>query len=259
MTINIHPIPALSDNYIWAIIDLEQKTALVVDPGSAKPVIEFLQAHSLQLKAILITHHHYDHTDGALELKHLYDALVFAPAVENVVGATSNVQDGDLIQIPDFPVSFEVIGIPGHTLGHVAYYSKGMLFCGDTLFAAGCGRIFEGTPEQMYASLQKLASLPDATDVYCGHEYTQNNLRFAQMVEPGNEDIEAKLEEVTDLRNHQLVTLPSTILSEKLTNPFLRCYSQEIISNLENATHTELTDPVDVFATLREWKNQFSS
>lgn len=258
MNINVYPIPILKDNYVWAIIDVSQNTAIIVDPGDAAPVAKFIDQQQLQLKGILITHHHWDHTNGTVELKEQYDVPVFAPAREQVSGTTTQVQEGDIVQINDFPLSFRVLDIPGHTLGHVAYYAAGMLFCGDTLFAAGCGRIFEGTPEQMYASLQKIAALPDDTKIYCAHEYTLNNLRFATVVEPSNQDIALRLQEVQRLSYADIPSLPSLLSLEKKTNPFLRCNEQELVKSTAKHAGYQLNDPVQIFYHLREWKNHFA-
>ena len=171
----IIPITALKDNYIWAIIDSQKKSALVVDPGEAKPVIDFLKQQQLTLVGILITHHHWDHTNGITELKEKFNIPVIGSAKENVSGVTKSVKEPDMIDLNN--KIFYVLDIPGHTLGHIAYYGLNSIFCGDTLFSAGCGRLFEGTPEQMYMTLQKMAALPDVTKIYCGHEYTQNKDR----------------------------------------------------------------------------------
>lgn len=258
MNITVYPIPILKDNYVWTIIDVSKNTAVIVDPGDAAPVARFLDQQRLQLKGILITHHHWDHTNGTVELKEQYDVPVFAPAREQVQGATTLVKEGDIVHIDDFPLAFQVIDIPGHTLGHVAYYANEMLFCGDTLFAAGCGRIFEGTPEQMYASLQKIAALPDETKIYCAHEYTLNNLRFAAAVEPNNQDIALRLQEVQRLSHADIPSLPSLLKIERKTNPFLRCHIPELIANTEKHAGSPLTDPVRIFYNLREWKNHFA-
>ena len=252
----ISPIPALKDNYVWAIIDPAQHTAWVVDPSEAKPVNEFLTQHQLTLTGILITHHHWDHTGGIAELISHYPVPVFAPAKENIVGVTHQVHEGDEIKItPSF--SLQVLEIPGHTLGHVAYYAPGIIFCGDTLFAAGCGRVFEGTMEQMYSSLQKIASLPDDTNIYCAHEYTLNNLRFAKLVEPNNQDIDERMKRVEAMRQQHKPSLPSTLKEEKATNPFLRCHQPEIVANLKRRTNLQSIHSIDIFSQLREWKDKF--
>lgn len=251
------PIPALKDNYIWALVDSATHRVLIVDPGEAAPVIAFLQKNKLTLVGILITHHHGDHTQGVSELTNLFDMPVFGPASESVKHMTHPLREGDSVQIPDFPLTLQVIDIPGHTVGHIAYYSHGMLFCGDTLFAAGCGRPFEGTPHQLFSSLQKLASYPDETKVYCAHEYTLNNLRFAELVEPGNQQIEKRMQQVFALRKQHQPSLPSTMGEEKATNPFLRCDSPEVIKSVEEYAGKKLETTVEVFTWLRKWKDNF--
>jgi len=239
MHTDITPIPALKDNYIWAIMNRTNNTVLIVDPGEAEPVNAFLHEHKLTLAGILLTHHHWDHTNGVASLGKQHHVPVIGPEKDRIAGLTRAVKEGDEVNIDGFPFTFKVMEIPGHTLGHIAYYSRGMLFCGDTLFAAGCGRIFEGTPPQMFATLQKLAALPDDTNVYCAHEYTVNNLRFAELAEPDNATIQKRMQKVRELRDQHLPSLPSTLGEEKATNPFLRC------------------DTVDEFTRLRKWKDDF--
>ena len=255
MNIKISPVSTLQDNYVWVIIDSENKSAIIVDPGEAAPVHQFLTQHQLKLKAILITHHHWDHTNGIAELLQHYQVPVFGAKKMETPEITNTVEDGANIKLP--PFAFDVIAIPGHTLNHIAYYAKGMLFCGDTLFAAGCGRMFEGTPQQLFHSLQKLAALPDDTNVYCAHEYTLNNLRFAKAVEPHNQKIMEKIEHIKKIREKQSPSLPSTILDEKETNPFLRCDSAEIKANVEAHIGKKLNSPLEIFTELRKWKDIF--
>lgn len=223
--LSILPIPALRDNYIWAIVDKDN--AIIIDPGETIPVEAFLHQHHLTLKAILLTHHHWDHVNGALELSRQYHVPIFGPADDNISFLTHPVREGDQVHIADFPLTLNVLDIPGHTLGHIAYVGDGMLFCGDTLFSAGCGKLFEGTAAQMYHSLKKLASLPGDTKVYCGHEYTYNNLKFAHMIEPGNQLINNHIAKVKILMENHKCTLPSTIKTELAINLFLRCKSSE--------------------------------
>ncbi|MFN7096556.1 MAG: hydroxyacylglutathione hydrolase, partial [Gammaproteobacteria bacterium] len=230
-------------------------TAIVIDPGDAKPVVTFLQQQQLQLNAILITHHHWDHSGGVAELKHHYDVPVYGKTRETVADITHPVAENDTIKLDN--LTLDVIEIPGHTLDHIAYYAPGMLFCGDTLFSAGCGRVFEGTTAQMYASLQKIAALPDDTAIYCGHEYTLNNLLFAQTVEPDNAPLAQKLAQVRQLRHENKSTLPSLLEAEKTFNPFLRCDKSSVIAAAEKYSHTSLNDPIDVFSVIRNWKNNF--
>lgn len=249
------PVRAFEDNYIWLLHN--GRHAVAVDPGEALPVLTILEQHSLQLSAILVTHHHGDHVEGIPELLERFPVPVFGPTREHIPGLTHPVGEGDLIELPDLAVPLKVLDVPGHTAGHVAYYGGNSLFCGDTLFACGCGRIFEGTPQQMYASLQKLARLPDDTAVYCAHEYTLASIRFAKAVEPGNQALLAR-----EARDQAAVaagrpTLPSTIALENLTNPFLRCEEPEIRQNTSRYAGKALLNPVDVFAALRQWKDTF--
>ena len=253
---DIYPIPALKDNYIWAIINSQQQ-AIIIDPGDARPVQTFLQQHQLTLHAILITHHHWDHTNGISALTQGLNIEVYGPKQDPVSGVTKKIAEHDIVSFPAFQLNFSILEIPGHTLGHIAYYAPGMLFCGDTLFAAGCGRLFEGTAEQMYTTLQKLAALPDDTAVYCAHEYTLHNLHFAQLVEPNNPHIQSRLKHVQSLRAQHKPSLPSIMSEEKLTNPFLRCEIDEVKQRAEKQSGVSLTNPVDVFRVVREWKDGF--
>lgn len=253
----VFPIPAFNDNYIWIQVDNEHKQAIVVDPGDAQPVLAFLQQHALTLKAILITHKHHDHTGGISTLLSVFpQAAVFSHPDDNIEETTHVISDNEIIYIQDH--DYHVITIPGHTRGHVAYYCKPMLFCGDTLFTNGCGRVFEGTAEQMLHSLKKLMTLPDDTHIYCGHEYTLDNIKFALQVEPNNEALQKRYEKTTQLRAHNNPTVPSTMQLEKATNPFLRCHEVSVIESVSNHTGKKLHDDVSVFAALRQWKNTFS-
>lgn len=252
---NIIAIPALKDNYIWAIVDDTSHSVIIVDPGDATPVIDFLKQKHLSLAAILITHHHWDHTNGVAELVNHFNVPVYGASKKNIPQVTNEVHDGDQISIGD--LHFQVLAIPGHTLDHVAYYAPDILFCGDTLFSSGCGRIFEGTPEQMYQTLQKLAALPADTKIYCGHEYTLNNLRFAQVIEPRNVEVDRRLQQIKLLRDNNLPSLPSLLSNEKKTNPFLRCDSPEVKTSVEKYAEQLLDNPVSIFTYLRKWKDQF--
>lgn len=257
MSIQILPILAFKDNYIWCLINEKTKHCLIVDPGEAKPVLTQLKQLNLTLDAILITHHHWDHTNGIRSILKLHPVPVFGPAKEKIVGMTQPVDEGDKVELTNWPISFEVFAIPGHTLGHIAYYGNKFLFCGDTLFTGGCGRLFEGTPEQMLNSLNKLAQLPDETQVYCGHEYTLANLHFAQAVEPSNAHIKERLEKTRELRQKNLASVPSSLGEEHLTNPFLRCDNPEIAHRVEKRTGKKFSTPVEIFTYLRQWKNNF--
>lgn len=245
----ILPIPILSDNYVWTIIATELNAAVVVDPGDAQPVSDFLKQQQLSLVGILVTHHHWDHTNGVSALQQQYKAPVFGPA--------TSLREQDTVVITGFPLSFQVLAIPGHTRDHVAFYTPGILFCGDTLFAGGCGRLFEGTAKQLYDSLQKMAALPDDTSVYCAHEYTLQNLRFAEMVEPDNQAIKQRMKRVNELRKQSLPSLPSLLSEEKQTNPFLRCDIPEVIASVEKYAGRALNTPLEVFTWVRKWKDKF--
>lgn len=253
--LHIQPILALKDNYIWAII--HQNSVLIIDPGDADPVLRFLKQKKLLPAGILITHHHWDHTNGIAQLKATYPNIpIYGPAKEKITAKTYGLQEGQQTNITNFPL-FQAIDIPGHTLGHIAYHTDKILFCGDTLFAAGCGRIFEGTREQMFNSLQKIAALADDTQIYPAHEYTLHNLKFAHLIEPNNAAVKKRLVEVEALRKENKPTLPTTLALEKATNPFLRCDQPEIIDTVSKQAGYAITNVMDVFAYLREWKNRF--
>jgi hydroxyacylglutathione hydrolase len=257
--LEIVPLSALKDNYIWALRAAGH--AAVVDPGEAHPVLEYLVRERLQLAAILATHHHPDHVGGIPELIEASGGgrrvPVYGPKGEPIATLTHPVGEGDTVRIPELDLALSVLDIPGHTRAHVAYYGAESLFCGDTLFACGCGRVFEGTPQQMLASLAKLAALPDATKVYCGHEYTLANIKFAQAVEPENAALAARLARDRKLRDAGKPTLPSTLGEERATNPFLRCAEPAVIESANKYLGARLSDPVRVFAAIREWKNRF--
>lgn len=256
--LNVHPVHAFRDNYIWVIHTASY--AAVIDPGIADPVFEYLQSEKLQLIAILNTHHHNDHTGGIIELRNQSDVPVYGPSTERIPALTHPVKEGDTIHLKELSLHLTVLDTPGHTIGHISYFSPGvtkMLFCGDTLFACGCGRVFEGTAEQMYHSLLKLTNLPDETLMYCAHEYTLGNMQFAKHVEPGNALLLEIENIVKEQQSRNRPTLPTTIAREKAINPFLRCQQPEIIYNACLYAKKILSDPVSIFATLREWKNNF--
>ena len=254
-------LPAFNDNYIWLLQNSNTLQCAVVDPGVAQPVLDWLASNSpWQLTDILITHHHHDHVGGVTQLKQATQAKVTGPAREKIPSLDLAVDEGSQIELLGHTV--QVFAVPGHTLGHVVYFSDDTkntpwLLSGDTLFAGGCGRIFEGSAEQMYASLSKLAALPDTTLVYCTHEYTLSNLLFAVAVEPGNAELAKRLLEVQQLREQHLITLPSNIALEKASNPFLRCLEPSVKDAAEQKAQTPLQTASEEVATLRTWKDTF--
>lgn len=249
------PLRAFADNYIWTIRDAG--FAAVVDPGDAQPVLDYLAREKLQLVAILNTHHHADHVGGNAALLARTQVPVFGPHDERIQEVSERLADGDSFTLPHFNIEMETLEIPGHTRSHIAFYGDGLLFSGDTLFAAGCGRLFEGTPRQMYDSLTRLARLPDDTRVYCGHEYTLSNLKFARAAEPDNRRLPELETRMRALRERDQPTLPSTIAQEKATNPFLRVAEPAIIASASGRAAKKLSDPVSVLAEIRDWKNNF--
>jgi len=253
-------LPAFKDNYLWLIHD--GCSAAIVDPGDAAPVKAALAAHKLRLTAILLTHHHADHIGGVPGLLEDWDVPVFGPRDDGIAAVTHPLGQGERIDVPGLALTLEVLDVPGHTLGHIAYVRRApgakWLFCGDTLFGAGCGRLFEGTPRQMMDSLAQLAALADETLVYCAHEYTLSNLRFAQAVEPGNAALATRVRADAAKREAQQPTIPSTIALEKATNPFMRHGEARIVQSLVEAGRLQPgAAQVDAFAALREWKNTF--
>lgn len=258
--IQITPLPAFSDNYIWLLQDAAARRCAVVDPGDSTPVLAWLTDHpGWQLSDILVTHHHHDHTGGVLALKQATGARVLGPAQEEIPGCDLPLADGQHIRLLER--DWQVLHVPGHTAGHIALFGEAddepVLFCGDTLFAAGCGRLFEGTAEQMHASLQRLARLPAQTRVYCTHEYTLSNLRFALAVEPDNPVLQQRQSEAASLRARDLPTLPSTLALELATNPFLRVSEPAIRVQCAARSESPLASPSAVFAALRSWKDNF--
>lgn len=256
---NLLPLPALSDNYIWMLHDGRQ--ALVVDPGDAEPVFQALQHLGLQLQAILVTHHHGDHVGGVQALREATGATVYGPARERIPEPVVRLGQQDRVDV--LGLRFEVIDVPGHTAGHIAYHCADvdgapLLFCGDTLFSGGCGRLFEGTPAQMLVSLDRLAALPGNTRVCCTHEYTLSNLKFARAVEPDNAELLHYSSQCEELRARDVPTLPSRLALERDINPFLRVRVPAVAqAAVAHDARVDQDDAVAVFAALREWKNEF--
>ena len=253
--LDIFAIPAFDDNYIWTIVN--GKEAIVVDPGDPKPVIKTFEEKGLNLTKILITHHHFDHSGGILDLVKKYKPSVYGPAGGHIQGISNPMSDQYEVEV--FGKKFIAIATPGHTDDQLGYYceenSPPILFSGDTLFASGCGRIFEGTPAEMYKSIGIYYRLPKNTQVYCGHEYTESNLKFAIKVEPNNQSVKDRLNEVKEKRSRKEITLPSTIELEQKTNPFMRCSEDAVVKAVKNFSGKDIEDPVDVFAAVRGWKD----
>lgn len=253
--LHIEAIPALKDNYIWAIV--EGTACAVVDPGEAAPILTWLETTGTRLAAVLVTHHHGDHVGGIPALVSRYPAPVYGPGTEAIAGITHPVAEGQSVALPEIGAEFQVLEIPGHTRGHVAYYGHGYLFCGDTLFGCGCGRLFEGSPEQMHTSLARLAALPEDTRVCCAHEYTLDNIAFALRIDPANPALLARAQEDRGKRRRGEPTLPSSIGIERATNPFLRCREEAIIQSAATYAQRNLYGEVDVFTVVRTMKNVF--
>lgn len=261
-TLRCVPVSAFSDNYIWVLDD--GKNAAVVDPGDAAPVLGYLQRTQLTLTAILLTHHHDDHVGGVTALQAANSGRtipVYGPIGSGIATVTHAAAEGDTVELAEPAASLRVLAVPGHTLDHIAYYlvsgNVPRVFCGDTLFAGGCGRLFEGTPEQMLTSLDKLAALPPQTWVHCAHEYTLSNLRFAQAVEPGNVALQQWVVQAKALRQQNVPTVPTTLAHEHQTNPFLRCESPEVIASVTRQAGDLASTRQAYFTALREWKNVF--
>jgi hydroxyacylglutathione hydrolase len=252
--LTITAIPALEDNYIWL---LQREThAVAVDPGEAAPVLDFLQKNGLQLDAILCTHRHHDHVDGIEELRRVYNVPVHGRSHPKNPYITHDLREGDQLRLDVLDIEFDIIEVPGHLDDHIAFIAPDILFCGDVMFGAGCGRNFEGSLAQLHHSLQRLAALPDDTLVYCAHEYTANNLPFAQACDPGNPDIQRRIVETHALRAAKLPTVPFTLAQEKATNPFLRCTNPELIRTLQARGLVD-TSELSVFTALRDWRDHF--
>src|ERR1700691_4364736 len=256
--INVHPVRAFSDNYIW-LIDSPGAPgrSVAVDPGDAAPVIAELERSGASLAAILLTHHHADHIGGGSALLERGQVPVIGPDDVRIPQRTQTVRDGDRCELPDLGLAFDILHVPGHTLSHIAFWGHGALFCGDTLFSAGCGRMFEGTAIQMNASLDRLGALPPDTLMFCGHEYTAANLRFALTVDPANAAALAYRDTVDSVRAADAPTLPSTLALENRVNPFLRCADPVVREAAEANAGEFLTSQARVFGALRAWKDRF--
>jgi hydroxyacylglutathione hydrolase len=259
--IKVRPVRAFSDNYIWLIeapndVARPGKRLVAVDPGDAEPVIAELNRSGASLAAILLTHHHPDHVGGVAQLLRQWDVPVYGPE-DSRIAPPLQPFIGNRCELPDLGLGFEILQVPGHTVSHIAFWGHEALFCGDTLFSAGCGRMFEGTPTQMNASLNKLRALPPRTAVFCGHEYTAANLKFALAVEPENSAALAYQQDVERLRAADSPTLPSTLDLEIRVNPFLRCEQDSVRAAAERHAGAALSGPAEVFAVLRAWKDGF--
>lgn len=255
--LNIQAVSAFNDNYIWFIQEPNSRKLLIVDPGDAKPVIEAIEQQQLTPVALLITHHHSDHIAGIKELVKHYDIPVYGPKYEDIPSLTYPLTASDELKIDSAFPSLSVLDIPGHTSGHIAFLIEDNLFCGDTLFGAGCGRLLGGTAEQLHHSLQLIASLPEQTNIFCAHEYTQANLNFATHVEPHNAEIRQRIVDTDALVKNGKPSLPSRLSLELKTNPFLRCQQPEVIQAAQQFSGQPLPSPAAVFTTLRSWKDQF--
>lgn len=259
--LHIHTIPAFVDNYFWLIQpDTQLADVYIVDPGAAQPVLDYLAQYELTLKGILLTHHHHDHIDGALELKVAFQIPIYGPDSQRIPQVTEYLYEGDQLQLG--PLTAKILSLPGHTLDHIAYLietpgNPALLFSGDTLFAVGCGRLFDGTAPLLYQALQKIAALPDNTLIYGGHEYTLANIRFALTIEPENGDLKARQILETQKREQGIATLPTQLAHERRTNPFLRCHLNTVRTSVERLTKETLTTNTDVFASLRRLKDHF--
>lgn len=259
--LDITPIKAFQDNYLWLFRQPGARTCAIVDPGDAGPVLDTLESNGLALAAILITHHHGDHTGGISRLLKAFEVPVYGPVSPNIPAITHPLREGDEIEVCG--ATFRVLEIPGHTLDHIAYFSTAeggtppVLFCGDTLFAGGCGRVFEGTHGMMYHSLGKLAQLAPETRVFCAHEYTLGNLGFASAVTPDDPVLQARIDREKARRKQDIPTVPTSIREELATNPFLRCQDAEVIAAASRHAGRELGKPEEVFAAVRSWKDSF--
>jgi hydroxyacylglutathione hydrolase len=256
--LEVTAVTAFADNYLWLVhAPAARRQVVAVDPGDADAITQALDRHQLQLAAVLVTHHHGDHVGGVRQLHEKFAVPVFGPASEIIPGEPAPLHEGDRVKLTELGLAFTVLDVPGHTAGHIAYVGHQATFCGDTLFSAGCGRLFEGTAEQMWNSLSKLAQLPSETQVFCAHEYTLDNLRFAQAVEPDNVAVTAHIQQCQAWRAEARPTVPSTIGLELNINPFLRVRHETVKRAAERQAGRTLDSEPEVFAALREWKNHF--
>ncbi|HEY7867390.1 MAG TPA: hydroxyacylglutathione hydrolase [Psychromonas sp.] len=254
---NVITIKAFEDNYIWLIKDSQSQHCIIIDPGDAAPVLLMLEEQQLIVDAILLTHYHYDHIAGVEALLSARDEKISIYSKKKLFEPCRLINEGESLSFFDGRLLLQVMDVPGHTLDHIAFYNERLLFCGDTLFSGGCGRVFEGSYEQMFSALSRLALLPDNTKVYCAHEYTQNNLVFAHHIEPKNKALLNYIQQVSKKRQQGLPTIPSTIGLEKAINPFLRCRQPTVINNLQNHLGQALNDPLSCFSALRQYKDNF--
>ncbi len=254
--LEVTPIPVLADNYTWLLHAKQSGAAYVVDPGESAPVAQAIEQAGLTLEGILLTHRHHDHIGGVEGLARS-GLPVFGPDHPQLSAVTQPLTHGDTLTLSGLDAKFQVMAVPGHTLEHIAFYGEGLLFAGDALFAGGCGRMFEGSAEQMQGYLAMLRTLPDETQLFCGHEYTLANLQFAHVVEPDNQALADRLNRVRRQRDQGNITLPSTLGEEKATNPFLRWDSPQVIEQASQQAGQSLHDPAEVFAALRRWKDHF--
>lgn len=259
--LEVIPIPAFNDNYLWLFKASDSTECGIVDPGDAEPVLRYLKDNGLTLSVIFITHHHGDHTGGISRLLQEFDVPVYGPDSVNIPAITQPLAEGDHVDV--LGKQYKILEIPGHTLDHIAYFAAGdsentpLLFCGDTLFAGGCGRVFEGTYAMMHQSLQKLAGLPPATAVYCAHEYTLANLAFAKAVTPASSTLARRIDREKARREQDIPTIPTSIQVELETNPFLRCSADDVMASANRQSGQSLSAPEDVFAVIRSWKDSF--
>jgi hydroxyacylglutathione hydrolase len=257
MTYRLKAIPSLADNYIWLLVNDTTATAIIIDPGSSQPCKDFLDQENIRPVVILVTHRHWDHVDGIEKLVQCYNIPVYGPATEYIPCLTRAVRINDRLRFENFDIDFHVMDLSGHTAGHIGYLTDNMLFCGDTLFSAGCGRLFDGTAQQLHATLQRIKQLPEDTTIYCAHEYTLDNLRFAQAVEPENTAIQSRFEEVKALRSKNLPSLPFTLKNEMRYNPFLRTDKKNVMQAVAQHSGKDINNSEDCFKYLRMWKDGF--